>query len=125
MLREALAVMDALNVNVVALPGYPVHWLAWAIRVLPAAILRPVLQPLVAGGRGAKPPSLALDLARGRSEVGWLNGAVVRYGQPLGVPTPVNAALVGALESIIAGRVDAADYRRAPDRLLHEAGLTR
>jgi 2-dehydropantoate 2-reductase len=123
MLRETLAVMDAMRLRTVAQPGYPVHWLAWAIRTLPAGLLQPALQPLVAGGRGAKPPSLALDLARGRSEVGWMNGAVVRYGRQVGVPTPVNAALTQALEGIVSGRVDAALYRRDPKRLLREAGL--
>jgi 2-dehydropantoate 2-reductase len=123
MLRETLAVMDAIGLRVVAQPGYATDWLAWAIRALPAWLLRPLLQPLVAGGRGAKPPSLALGMARGRSEVGWLNGAVVRYGQQAGVPTPVNAALTEALEGIVSGRVDAALYRRDPERLLREAGL--
>lgn len=123
MLRETLAVMDALGLSAVAQPGYPVDWLAWAIRTLPAGLLRAALQPLVAGGRGAKPPSLALDLARGRSEISWLNGAVVRHGQQIGVPTPVNAALTEALEEIASGRVDVELYRRDLGRLLREAGL--
>jgi 2-dehydropantoate 2-reductase len=103
-LREALAVMRALGVAVVGLPGYPVHWLARALRLLPLVLLRPVLRPIVAGSRGRKPPSLQLDLARGRSEIEWLNGAVARAGASLGVPTPVNRALVELLgERLAAG----------------------
>lgn len=122
-LREALAVMRALGIMPVGLPGYPVPWLAWAVRMLPAWLLRRWLRPLVAGGRGSKRPSLSLDLARGRSEVGWLNGAVVRYGQQVGVPTPVNAALTETLEGIMSGRLEAALYHREPGRLLQAAGL--
>jgi len=43
----------------------------------------------------AQRSSTAQDLARGRpTEIGHLNGHVVRLGRELGVPTPVNATLV-------------------------------
>jgi 2-dehydropantoate 2-reductase len=102
-LREALDVMRAMHVPVVGLPGYPVPLLALALRLAPRWLLHRVLGPMVGGSRGRKPPSLRLDLARGRSEVEWLNGAVVRYGVRAGVSTPVNRALAESLERILAG----------------------
>ena len=51
--------------------------------------------------------STAQDLARGkRSEIDHLNGLVVKRGQALGIPTPVNRAL-WALVRLIEGRTRA------------------
>lgn len=102
-LRETLDVMRALHVPVVSLPGYPVPLLAFAVRLAPRWLLQHVLGPMVGGSRGRKPPSLRLDLGRGRSEVTWLNGAVVHYGAHAGVATPVNRALTESLGRILAG----------------------
>jgi 2-dehydropantoate 2-reductase len=59
--------------------------------------------PRIAQTMPAQFSSTAQDLARGKkSEIEHLNGVVVRKGQALGVPTPVNRtllALVKALES--------------------------
>ena len=45
--------------------------------------------------------STAQDLARGRkSEIEHLNGVVVRKGQALGVPTPVNRTLLALVKSL-------------------------
>lgn len=120
MLREAANVMRGLGVKPVSLPGYPVPLLAWGARRAPAFLLGPVLRKMVAGGRGEKPPSLLLALRhnRGRSEVGDLNGAVVRAGEQLGIPTPVNRALTETLERLIAGRIRWDSVRRQPDVLL-------
>lgn len=42
--------------------------------------------------------SMAHDRAAGKAlELAWLSGAVVRFGQEAGVPTPVNNAVVAAL----------------------------
>lgn len=102
-LRETLDVMRALRVPVVSLPGYPVPLLALAVRLAPRWLLQRVLGPMVGGSRGRKPPSLRLDLGRGRSEVEWLNGAVARYGAGTGVSTPVNRTLAESLGRILAG----------------------
>lgn len=49
--------------------------------------------------------SMAVDLERGkRLELPWLSGAVVDLGGQLGVPTPVNAAIVSALTPYLQGR---------------------
>ena len=108
-LREALAVMDALKLKVVDLPGTPVRALAFAIRRLPPALSRPLLARAVGAGRGAKMPSLHIDLhsGKGRSEVGWLNGAVLRWGEQTGVPTPINQMICELLQRIVDGETPA------------------
>jgi 2-dehydropantoate 2-reductase len=121
-LLETLAVMRALGLRPVALPGADARMLALGIRV-PAAVARPVLARLVAVARGGKAPSLRLHLAMGEgplpeSEVAWLNGAVARVGGDLGVPTPVNAALVDLVESAVRDPAARATLRHRPDRLL-------
>lgn len=92
MLKEIIAVMRAQNIGFVNLPGAPAFALAQAVRFLPALALRPIFAKAVAGGRGEKRPSLFYDAQNhtGRSEVGWLNGAVAQAGQRVGVPTPIN-----------------------------------
>lgn len=48
--------------------------------------------------------SMRTDLERGnRLELPWLSGGVVEMGRALGVPTPVNAAIVDALAPFAAG----------------------
>jgi 2-dehydropantoate 2-reductase len=91
-LREALTVMQAAHIRPVDVEKYPLGRLAPLIRYAPKAILRPALRRIVGGARGGKMPSFYLDLEKGKSanEVDWLNGAVVRLGQAVGVATPVN-----------------------------------
>jgi 2-dehydropantoate 2-reductase len=49
--------------------------------------------------------SMLYALERGRPpEIDHLNGEIVRRGAALGVPTPVNAALVERVRAISAGR---------------------
>lgn len=119
-LREALAVMAANSIRPVNLPGTPVQLLALAISYLPPALSRPVLRKAVGGGRGAKMPSFHIDLysGRGRSEVEYLNGAVVRARQKCGVPTPANQTLTEILNGLAEGRIALDAYRRQPDKLL-------
>ncbi len=118
-LREALAVMKAQGIRVVDLPGTPVRLLALAA-YLPAFISRPLLSRAVGGGRGRKMPSFHIDLhtGRGKSEVEWLNGAVVRYGQKSGVPTPVNKQLAAILSSLTSGEIPLAMFSGQPEKLL-------
>lgn len=103
-LREALSIMRALKLRVVDLPGTPVRALALGAR-LPSALARPLMARAVGRGRGGKMPSLHIDLhsGKGRSEVDWLNGAVVRAGEKSGIPTPVNRYLNETLQGMISG----------------------
>lgn len=120
MLREAVTVMRGLGLRPVGLPGYPVPLLAWGVRRVPLFVLRPILRKLVAGGRGEKSPSLLLELQRGRqrSEVADLNGAVVRVGEQIGLPTPVNRTLTEILTRLVEGRIEWSNVRRQPEVLL-------
>lgn len=118
-LREAVRVMRALGLRPVNLPGVPAGLLGTAV-FWPDWITHPILRRAAAGGRGEKRPSFAYDVGRGRSEVGWLNGAVVRYGAQHGVPTPASRVLTDVLTMLIDGKPGAVAYRR-PDSLLAAA----
>jgi 2-dehydropantoate 2-reductase len=74
-------------------------------------------------GRGAKMPSLHIDLAGGRStsEIEALNGAIVAAGRQHGLPTPVNRALTQIYQGLITGELNRADYRHQPEKLLQAA----
>jgi 2-dehydropantoate 2-reductase len=120
MLREAVMVMRHSGLKPVSLPGYPVPLLAWGVRWAPNPLLAPIMRKMVSGGRGDKPPSLLLELRRGRnrSEISDLNGAVVRAGNQAGVPTPVNHALTEILSRLMDGRVSWDSIRHQPGVLL-------
>ncbi len=122
-LREALAVMRAQDIGVVDLPGTPVRALAFAARFLPAAVSRPLLGRAVGKGRGSKMPSFHIDLhsGRGQSEVAYLNGAVARFGERYGVPTPVNRLLTDILLALTRGEIPLERYARKPEALLEVA----
>jgi 2-dehydropantoate 2-reductase len=118
--REAVAVLQAQSLQPVSLPGYRVPLFAWALCSLPAWLLRPILRKVIVPGRGGKMPSLHMDLSRGKgkSEVEYLNGAVVRYAQELGLDAPVNRALHTVLMGIVKGEISWEKYRGQPERLL-------
>lgn len=119
-LRECLAVMRALGHAPVDLPGTPVRALAFAAQRLPRLLAQPILTRGLGSSRGDKMPSFHIDLhaGRGRTEVGYLNGAVVRYGEAGGVPTPVNRVLTDTLERLTADAGEIARFARHPDALL-------
>jgi 2-dehydropantoate 2-reductase len=119
-LRECLAVMAALGLRPVDLPGTPVRALALAARRLPRFIAQPALTRALGSGRGDKMPSFHIDLhsGRGRTEVRFLNGAVAEHGAAAGVPTPVNRLLTDTLEALSSGELSLDTYRHNPDALL-------
>jgi len=120
MFREALKVMTAQDIHPVDLPKVPVRLLVWATRILPASVIRPLMVKLVGGGRGAKMPSFHIDLhsGRGKIEVDYLNGAVVRAGERLGIPTPINQLLNTTLLDLVQGRQLISEYSKQPEKLL-------
>jgi 2-dehydropantoate 2-reductase len=123
-LREALRVMAAQGIKVVNLPGTPVRQLAFAVKHLPLMVSRPLLSKAVGGGRGGKMPSFHIDLhaGRGKSEVEFLNGAVLRAGRDAGIPTPVNELLTETLLALTRGEIPLDTYRREPEKLIGELG---
>lgn len=122
MLLEALRVMRALHIPVVDLPGTPVRLLAGAARSLPPALSQPLLLRALGRGRGGKMPSFHIDLyaGRGKSEVDYLNGAVVRYGQRTGVATPVNRFLNDTLLALTRGELPLDSFAHRPEKLLSD-----
>jgi len=123
--REALAVMRGMGLSPVSLPDYPVPLFAWALSTLPLVLLRPLLQRLVAGGRGGKMPSLHIDLSRGKekSEVEYLNGAVVRAARQSGMRVPANEGLYTVLVGIVRGEIPWEDCQGRPEALLCRANM--
>jgi 2-dehydropantoate 2-reductase len=112
--------MKARGIRVVDLPGTPVRLLAGVVRFLPPALSRPLLAKAVGGGRGDKMPSFHIDLhsGRGKSEVDYLNGAVVRAGESAGVATPVNRLLTETLLALTRGERPIDAFRGRPETLL-------
>lgn len=125
-LREALRVMNALNIPVVNLPGTPVKFLAWIVKNLPVPIISMLLKQIIGKGRGDKMPSFHIDLYSHspKLEVDYLNGAVVRYGEKTSIPTPVNRCLNQILNDLSSGKLPLDTYRKQPKRLLESINQT-
>ena len=121
MLRECLAVMDAQGIKVVDLPGTPVRALAFTTK-LPLWLSKPFLSRAAGAGRGAKMPSFHIDLyaGRGKSEVEYLHGEVVRAGEKCNVPTPVNKALTETLLALTNKEIPLDEFAHRPEKLLEK-----
>ena len=119
MLKECLAVMKAQNLEVFDLPGTPVKALAFATK-LPLWLSKPFVSRAAGRGRGGKMPSFHIDLysGRGKSEVEYLHGAVVREGKARGVPTPVNELLTNILLALTNKEIPLEEYANQPEKLL-------
>lgn len=119
MLKECLAVMQAQGFEVVDLPGTPVRALTFAT-TLPLWLSKPLLGRAAGAGRGAKMPSFHIDLysGRGKSEVDYLHGAVVRAGEKHNVPTPVNKALTDTLMALTNKEVPLEQFAHKPEKLV-------
>jgi len=117
--REALAVMRAAQIAPINIGSYPFKQLAPLIRHAPKILLRSILRKQINKARGGKMPSLHIDLAKGKpnSEVSLLNGAVVKMGQALQVPTPANALLCNTLLALVANPQSCADWRKNYEKL--------
>lgn len=119
-LREAIAVMRAHNIPIIDLPGTPIRLFAWAIDSLPLSLSRIFLTRIAGKGRGKKMPSFHIDLYSGsrQSEVDYLNGAVVRFGEQRGVPTPVNRWLNQTLLDMTLDNLSLDSYTRQPEKYI-------
>lgn len=119
-LREAVRIMRKLGFKPQNLPGIPVGLLGWGI-FLPSFLLQIPLRRIVAAGRGEKLPSFHHDIGRGRSEVIWLNGAIVREGQRFGIPTPANQVLTDTLMALVGGEEEIQHFLNQPEVLITRA----
>lgn len=124
MLRECLAVMQAMSLAVVDLPGTPVKALAFATK-LPLWLSKPLVSRAVGSGRGGKMPSFHIDLysGRGKSEVEFLHGAVVRAGKAHGIPTPVNELLAKTLIALTQKEIPLEEYAGQPEKFLSKVEI--
>jgi len=121
-LREAIQVMRAQQIQTVDLPGTPVRLYAWTVNNLPPRLSHPFLSRIAGKGRGQKMPSFHIDLhsGRGKSEVDYLNGAVVRFGERLGIRTPVNRWLNKTLLNLTQGNLPLDTYSHNPEKYLND-----
>ncbi len=112
-LREAIAVIDHLNINLVRLPGINVPRLAWMVRLLPPRWLAMILK------RQARPPSLRDDLERqsGHSDAAYINGAVAQAAYGLQLPAPVNHVLALSVTDVAEGRAKWSHFHHNLDYL--------
>jgi 2-dehydropantoate 2-reductase len=119
-IRETLAVMKARGIRLVNLPGTPIAPLIRAMQYAPAFISQPLSYLAMGKGRGNKMPSFHIDLYHGqtRSEVTYLNGAVVRAAAQLGLRAPVNQALTEILENLASGKTPKSEFVGQPKKLL-------
>jgi 2-dehydropantoate 2-reductase len=102
---EALTVATTLGVQVEPVGGIPAQAYLDAASGLGLEELR---RKRIEAGRnvGAGRPSLLQDMLKGRrTEVDFLNGYVVRKGKDLGVPTPMNEAIVEVTQRMEAGEL--------------------
>lgn len=118
-LREAISVMKALGCQVIDLPATPVRMLAFGSK-MPFGVSHSLMKNLLGKGRGEKKPSLMIDYQRGspESEIAYLNGAVARFGEKLGIPTPVNHVLTETLTSLITDPSLSASFDHQPEKLV-------
>ncbi len=118
--REAVRVMTKMGYRVIDLPGTPVRILSFLFHHVPQGIARRIAGRTLAAGRGGKMPSFHVDLYRGYRplEVDYLNGAVVRFGERLGVATPVNSFLNETLLSIAERPLELNGYRKNPEKMI-------
>jgi 2-dehydropantoate 2-reductase len=120
-LRECLAVMKAQGIHPIDLPHTPVRALAWGA-ALPRALTQFVGARVIGKSRGKKMPSFYIDLHNNarHSEVVYLNGAVVRFGDRLGISTPTNRFLTRTLLALTYGELPLNTYDHASERFLSE-----
>jgi 2-dehydropantoate 2-reductase len=121
-LHEAIAVMRAQQIQPIDLPGTPVRAFAWIINHLPPPLSKPFISRFAGKGRGQKMPSFHIDLhsGRGKSEVDYLNGAVVRFSERLNVPTPVNHWLNQTLLNLTQGILPLDEYSHDPEKFIRD-----
>jgi 2-dehydropantoate 2-reductase len=102
---EALRVAEALGVQVEAVGGIPAKTYLEAACGVGAVELR---ERVVEGSRalGVGRPSLLQDILKGRrTEVDYLNGYVARKGREVGIPAPMNEAVVQVIKRVEAGEL--------------------
>lgn len=101
-MQEWLAICTKAGVRPVSYTALPNRLLPWLMR-LPTPLFRRLAAPMLTIDQHAR-SSMWQDLqAHKRTEIMFLNGAVVRLGQLHQVPTPVNTMLVEQIKRLESG----------------------
>jgi len=116
-LREAVRLMRAKGIRPQNLPGVPTALLSLGI-FLPTWMTQKILGRIVSRGRGDKLPSFHYDIGRGQSEIHHLNGAVVKAGEEIGLPTPANRFLTETMLTIVKDASKHKALQNHPDEFL-------
>ena len=119
-LRETVRLMRRIDVRPQNLPGVPITLLSAGI-FLPPWLTQSILGRIVSRGRGEKLPSFHYDIGRGRSEIHHLNGAVVKEGNRVGLPTPANRFLTDTMLTIVRDADQHKFLRNHPEEILNRA----
>lgn len=125
--REAGRVMDAQQIRTVRLPGYPVPLLRLAMR-FPRPLAQRLIAPRLTQSRRGRSPGARADMARDKSEIPILNGAVAEAAARLGLPAPVNAAFSDLTQELLVDPERREWFRGHPERLIasmRERGVRR
>jgi 2-dehydropantoate 2-reductase len=97
-MRELLAVTSALGLQLPRLTALPAALLP-PLLSLPDPLFRLLARPMLEVDPTVR-TSMWWDLSQGKpTEVGYLNGAVVRHGRRVGVATPVNERIVALVQA--------------------------
>ncbi len=120
-MQEWLDVCQALALKPLAMTLLPNAWLPALLR-LPTWLFQ-----LLAGSMLKIAPHARSSMwddiqARRRTEIMYLNGAVIRLGIQTGVPTPVNAAIVELVKHLEQGEVMQLSVAELCQRLTHSSG---
>ncbi len=119
LVREAMKVGRAFGIERVDLPGFPIRAMSTMIEKLPLPVISPIVAKKMKTARGEKLPSLFEDLKYPDtpSEFDAMNGAVVRVGAELGVPTPYQSLLMEVFQRCRQEPPFWERLRNNPDRL--------
>lgn len=119
-MRELLAVTSAMELRLPRLTALPAQLLPPMLS-LPDALFRLLARPMLEVDPTVR-TSMWWDLSQGKpTEIAYLNGAVVRYGRRVGVPTPVNERVVALVRAASDGGAGSPEL--SPAALLDALGL--
>lgn len=116
--REAVKVVEAIGVEVIDLPAYPVKKLMLYLK-FPGILQRYLFKNTIAKKDSTMVPTLKNDMEKGRkgTEIGFINGAVGRWGKERKIRTPVNDFLTDELIRIVKGKTLWEVYRKKPGEI--------
>lgn len=117
--REALMVVDKAGIRLESLPDFPVDRLR-GLTAMPIAEAGKIYSQIMTGlSREPLYGSILQSIKRGRpSEIDYLNGEIVRLGEGLTVPTPLNRRMVELVH-----RVENTGEFLEPKDILREVGV--